>query len=78
MSLHSNLACVPTLSAISNWLPQIGSEYLDPELFLLQRESTSYATVWQPGNDFAGGLYYQEHWPVNYIDSTEVAKVNSR
>ena len=59
-------------------LAQIGSEYLDPEMFLLQREDTSYATLWQPGNDFAGGLYYQEHWPVHYIDGAEVIKVNSQ
>ena len=57
---------------------QIGGEYLDPELFLLQREDTTFATLWQPGNDFAGGLYYQEHWPVDYIDSMEVSKVNNR
>ncbi len=56
---------------------QIGSEYLDPELFLLQRKDTSFATLWQPGNDFAGGLYYQEHWPVKYVDSLEVAKYDS-
>ena len=45
---------------------QIGADYLDPEMFLLNKEDIKIANLWLAEPRLS--LYVQGHWPVEYVD----------
>ena len=50
---------------------QIGDSYLDPELFLLQKNDTAIANLWL--SEPRRVLYWQPHWPTEFADIEELA-----